>query len=895
MGNGGPPQETAADARGETNDPLLPALLGAQGLISTARTNNPLIVRKEQLATYNLMVDTYSSAVDRVKKATKINTSAGTPQAESNETSLILHRGLGGLSISQEDPLEAFRVAQGLDKVREELFAELKDTVDPEGGINELFSFCLKLDKICTNIGELNALFPHLTLTEISFLPLLQELPTYFTSYGTTYDPHKIAPEAGILDDAQKRVPAQFIGRPHGMTYVLDTYFPDSDNEGVRSNDPYQILGMTDGSDQVETVLFQEGIAKMIYQLIPLIISNNDLYKRIWKEASEALQLGIGRIAQLAYERTTGTINPENLQDAIAWLPKEQRVAFLTERSLLERLVVQATLKDEAHDVILRAQDVVKLVGILDQVPQCLTTQPAFKGFVQPNGATVRFFNTEGQLVEECVLSPVHARALMQSMDAEYNDSSRENSTVMHIFDELTIAAQTKIMEGAQPLSRIENVGMQAWQEHSVALQVLPSPVLRTVRSWGEMYRHVITAKDEILESTTKIGADEAELYQRVLNILPPSFWKDVDVLRKVRETRSLADFHHNMLTSGTYRPDTLTVSVHETSEYLFPDLPDIAQADRIFTILHECGESLWATMEQSLKARWSAISWKKRLKTKKPKAVIHSEERQREHFLTRYSRSAPNEDFAEHFAAYVCTGPNFRNRSLLSLPLQKKYELLQSIVAERAEKDSLEFQQILPWSLEEMQAGWNYEREQKDLEHAIQDRQAALDALDAQAQEEIDTVRASFDQMTEVEVHREAIEEADIEDPSERQFLESMPPENASQPLTREWKAERQRIVAIQAEDCLTALMPEENTERQEISVNIARILIARPWKNARHAIAKILAVFGSKEEVFEVLATLHDIDVSSGMAKLDIQGIVDMVKQTKSEDEEGGRDKGV
>ena len=383
-----PEQEIQGQATGEKQDVSM-VLVPIEKMLPGLRVStNALVVHQQRKELYDNIVFGYCAAhqrlnelqvaVEKQEKVSKTQAQITGDQKPTTAIALLTKKRHEIALMHGQDALELVRTQLGLDTVRGELLEELRSKISPERGL-EMLSLWTKaiLGKECVTIREANELFPNLTLSELAFFPLLEQLPLTMMLFGTTFDATSFAKQVGWEEEAnanmQRRIPQQVWATVQGLAYVLDTYIPEHQDKGISEYDPYSVLGLTGVNNGVELVEFTLRIKRIVQKLVPLLMSNARLYERVWANSPESLQVGFGRIARVALEKVYGEDGKDaanvSLSVAIDLLNAEQKIRFNNERQCLEQTVVQASIYDLARDVMLRVDEVIKLCGILDHVP----------------------------------------------------------------------------------------------------------------------------------------------------------------------------------------------------------------------------------------------------------------------------------------------------------------------------------------------------------------------------------------------------------------------------------------------------------------------------------------------------------------------------------------------
>lgn len=826
------------------------------------------MVYKERQQLYDHVVYSYSQAHQRVKELQAAAQRQAGEQVKSKPTSVsqpsmalaMLTKKKNEIAVMHnQDALEAVRVQLGLDQLRDDVLDKLRKKLSFERGLQRLSAWTKHhLGKPCDTIREANELFPHLTLSELSFFALLEELPQWMLLYGTTFDATQLAHKAGIEDfaGAQRRVPQQLWGTVHGLTYVLDDYEPENDDTGTSEGDAYAVLGFTGIREDVQFIEYNYEAKRMVRGLVPLLLSNARLYEKVWHNSPESLQVGFGRIARLALERTMSDEVKEaasvSLSATIDSLTPEQRKLFEDERRCLEQTLVQASVYDLARDVMLRADEVVRLVGILHLVPRCLVQEQPFTGFIQPYGASLKFIAPDGKIVEQCPFSPLHGREAVETIQSEMDDVGRENRTIAHLFRELFVSVQGEIMDrfsnDEESLSLLEATALKMWVERGVVLQPLPVWSLVPVRDFmRDIVHYTPTGKDVVTRVTSKIGFAEAQQIAMTLQLTPHVLLERVKRVVKIPAIHSIAALMDGMVIKGCYEANSQTVTLMEFSEKLYGNIPAIEKASRSFTLLHECGEAVWTMLDEDTRARWKKISW------------TQSRRQLEKHFLTFYAHHKDEkEDFCDHLAAYILHGPEFRVAAAKAGPLKRKYRQLRQILATLT-GSPIEYPRFVPWTIREIHGALQQEVERMKLEDAIMFEGGRIAELNKENAERVFQIRKTFETL--IADEERAIDAEDIEDPVERQLAEQ--DDDEEEEYAEEIKTEDGFIEVHEVRALVTDAL-ETVCDREEPGLNfrslrnkVTNCVLDDDWDGVEDAL-----YFLDEEDKEDVMSLLRDIN---------------------------------
>ncbi len=850
------------------------ALVSIEKMLPGLRVStNALVVHQQRKELYDNIVFGYCAAHQRLKelqvavekqqKASETQTQETQVSGEEKPTTALalLTKKRHEIALMHgQDALELVRTQLGLDIVRGELLEELRSKLSPERGLEMLSAWTkVILKKECATIREANELFPHLTLSELAFFPLLEHLPLSMMLFGTTFDATSLAEKTEFTEEEiagiSHRIPQQVWATVQGLAYVLDKYVPENQDKGILEYDPYSILGLTGVNEGVELVEFTVKIKRIVQQLVPLLMSNSHLYEKVWANSPESLQVGFGRIARVALEKTCGEDGKDvakvSLSAAIDLLDAEQKKRFNNERQCLEQTVVRASVYDLARDVMLRVDEVVKLCGILNHVPRCLMQEQPFTGFIKPFGVCVNFIAPDGKIVETCPFSPVHGRDAVETLHAESQDSGRENRTIAFLFRELFMSVQGNVMDkGAQDpmnLSLLEATALQLWVERHVVLQPLPAWSLVQVRDWSkDLLGYTITGKDVVTRLTSKVGVQEAQQIAMTLSLPAVKLLERVKRIVKTQSIHSIGAIMAGMVIEGTYEAGSQTITLMEFPEMLYTDISPMKKAVRSFTLLHECGEAVWTMLQDSDKEQWKKISWPRTARKKAEK-----------HFLTFYAHHKDEkEDFCDHFAAYILHGPEFRMATANARPLKRKYRLLRSIIANLTGIAS-EFPRFIPWTIREIQGALEQEIKQMELKEAIEleEKNASKSYLDNK--ERIFEIRKSFEQLVAQDDRK--IDAQDAEDPDDRKAAEQEEDEDEEyeDPIQEEEGLIEVHEVRAKVKDVLESIMDPQEPEFRSLRRKVVDCLLEGDWEGVEDALN-----FLNEDDKEETMDLLREID---------------------------------
>lgn len=685
---------------------------------------------------------------------------------------LVVHKESVALAHVQ-DALEEARLKLGLNDERERLFNLIWERVSLEKGFEMFNKACRQvLGRCFSSLGELYNSFPHLSATELALLPFVKRVPQYFLTFGHNLeilnDPY------GELDPNRAEVAPTLIGATvQGLAFAAADF--DFAKDEIKETDPYRYAGVTGKRTDVEVVPFIDEVQRAFDRLIPLVYTNSRLHDRLWQEASgSALGIGFGRIAELAYLRCFGTRPKRDGQtlsftSTINQLTGENRQRFEEMRQAVESNVYQAIVMDLGRDTLLRPDEVFSMIGLLTKLPEAFLQDELFRGYIQPYGPGVKIIDQQGELREFIPYNPFFLRQAVYNLYWEVVDVSRANSTFAGIFNQLLIQTEAKVLtetvESGGDLSELEGIKADLQLQYGVILEFLPKHKSSELRgSLQAMGAGVLLSEGRREQTNSRMSLDEAREVAQVVRLLPKELLRQVRLIKKVVATRvPLQAYLSGMHSEGEYVEQDKEIILYKTGTLLPSQIEAVYRLRRMFTLLHEVGESVWPMLSSQEQALWRSISWGGPVNDKAS------------HFLTFYSHaSGGRDDFCDHFAAYVFHGEEFRQKAALNEPLGQKYQFIRGVF-ERLTSQAKEYQQVSPLLLEEIHGELEQEVQRMDLAEAVQAREEEDERRWEESREKIAQVVKSHEEIEAGKRRKEELKEEDDLEPIERPFEEGV------------------------------------------------------------------------------------------------------------------------
>lgn len=668
------------------------------------------------------------------------------------------------LALYKTDPLEQYRIDQGLVGQREHLYNQLYRELSAEKGLD---SFNRATGKNYADIQALNQDYPHVLQAELALFSLVDSVPAVYVEAGKPRPNN----QALIVEDDDFLVPMMVGASVNGL---LCTRYADDPNV-IAPDDAYGQVGITGAPGPIEVVPFKASVEAAVTELVSLTISNYRMHERVINNSPTATVDGFSKLDRVVLEKILGSQYRADvpLGRQLSSLTPEQRREFEQAKTEMDRLIAQAIVIDPNTGHIMNTGDIVKLIGVLDSIPQVLVNeQKPFQGFFIPYGPGVMFLNEEGQPMQYIPYRGFYLRNALQGLYYETVDIGKNNNTMALIFNDLSRQAEAASLlsfeENNEDLSQLEEIKMDIKLVYGIDLDIHPR--MDIVATSGEAEARNLRGAVTKLEPRLKIGLDEAKQIFETLKLLPKELLGGVKIIRKhSRKLLTLEDIMEGAEMVASFEKGRGILTIYED-----PNLPYIAfspelRVQKSFAIVHEVAHSLWGSVPPELRRQWQDISWDNEGKRKDEVAG----------FLTLYSHVAtPEEDFCDSFASYVLHGNEFRTKAQDNTSLSNKYDFIKQFLANRLGR-GLEFSQISPYNLEAISGAIDQQIEKLSKEQSaemIGNVEAREDVVARQAMESVtkSTDRAQAVDVVDPSDDSEAIENA--ADPiGEQIYRESM------------------------------------------------------------------------------------------------------------------------
>lgn len=510
-------------------------------------------------------------------------------------------------------PLEDKRRANGLDLLREEIYSDLATQCSLQAGLACLNRWTSAYaDLPCENIQDARKLFPNLTLTEISFLPLLAEVPVTYLQCSTGFDSRaalaRDEPEmaAEMSTASAPETPMQLEMRVDGISFGSDL----SDLGVVSETSGTSITNPED----CEITPYRPEVQARLSELVSLVIEAPRLVELLREQTTESLSVGVGRVQQAALNRISNP-NPaeaadedlsaarlRSIADDIKSLDGDQARAFEVEEARITNQIVRARVKHDNGESI-SVHELVGLIGLLRDVPACLVQEQPYQGKILFAGANLLFANEkDGRIIEVCPLDYECRRVMREALFSERVASSDSNRTTHEIQRALSSRIQTALfsdlfVEGqpqadlAERCSPIEESALRMYREFNISVLGLAE------RELGDAPGNVGTGISGPTSPMTrlKLSVDEMAQICAVFERIGKDLAHNVGSVEKVQRNIMSSDAADTLSTCTVqFDLETKRITIAEIKEQPFSLTPAAGRHERAFLLAHAVGMSLW-------------------------------------------------------------------------------------------------------------------------------------------------------------------------------------------------------------------------------------------------------------------------------------------------------------
>lgn len=501
------------------------------------------------------------------------------------------------------------------------------------------------------NVGQLNRLLPNVTTLELALISLTEKAPKILLEPEGVSMPYRV-----LLS---------------GIEWANDAYDPDTERQGLYARDPYQYLGVTAVGAGTEYTYFNPWVQRLIKTALKTQLSDRHFFTHFWTHHDESALGGLKLLKE-----AKGT------------------------RVLLNKKVVDADFERE-----LSIADVVRLVGLLEKVPDVLNAPEAARVHFKPFAGGLLFLNAEGRPAEFVPYHPHLQRVGVQEVHYKTEGDMSDRNSMAHQFlgEKLTGELYDGALEqtGGE-LSALEDRGLEFLSKYRIALPL----AARSSMDPRERDMSVFFSARSL-----KMGMQELNALDRTMALIPPPVLARArdgspygGGIRAIRKNHSpslnFLDWSRQAGTLGFYNSVERTITLEHMQQVPFANLDSVGRQLWEDTLLHEVGEALFDSLSPADKEEVvSLYPWQtrtlggqadgSRLPGPVVLAMLNDEFELNElvlgfknaelplHVLTSYSSANPRDLFCENFQAYLAHGEEFRERAKHSPYLQRYYQWL--------------------------------------------------------------------------------------------------------------------------------------------------------------------------------------------------------------------------
>ena len=630
------------------------------------------------------------------------------------------------------DSLEGLRRESGLDIHREELIEGIRKDISFDEGLKKLLVY---INKYGTDrLGELGMsrartlrdvakVMPEISSAEIAWLSTLRSVPDVYLQQNRGVPT--------ILDFNVEGIEFGFDG--------LDNF----ELERIASFDAYAAAGFTGVAEGVTFKPYEAKFAKAFKALALLTLSDSLVYTKLYdQQSANSLVKGEGNLKRKLIEN-----NIEHYSFTAEELEKHKlRDLDLSsdEHSELEDRIrdtlANKQLFDLGRDAMCSTSDLVTTVGLLERVPEVLVGGDKFAGYVLPFGKGLKFLDQDGNEVEYVAYDPYLRLEAQQHIRHASVDISRNNQLVHWFFDAYAQDIEARISgDETLPIDRLRerfrvNYGT-----------VVPTRAVKSITAIGN-FMEVGNLKTSGLGIgyTLKIGTDELQVLLDVLDKLPRDLVPEITAVHRRRTmSDSLAMFIGGFEKLGSYSRDNRDIKLYSAEDKSYRQFSAVERQELEDTLLHETGHGIWPTLSESQRASWRRVSKadSRTLDDEIKGAFVYDIEQTREIYTSGGYREEDlpdefrdkkpvdyltvrvwmEEDFAEHFSAYVNHGVEFRERASKNRYLKRKYDFFKRLFGERAvDGETKEYDSKPGVTLEHIQGYKGHLMKKRSLDQAL-------------------------------------------------------------------------------------------------------------------------------------------------------------------------------
>lgn len=554
--------------------------------------------------------------------------------------------------LTKYNTLEENRKRRGFDKTRNQIEKAIREMLSYKEGYRRL-SVAQKKQDIDYSVGRALAVYlgkrefkihdddvqlnlaMSLTSEEIAWVSVLKKVPY------TVFD-HRLASVPTIVDKFYD-----------GVEWALDSISIKDNPELPR--DTYAMAGMTGGRSDAEFCYFEERMKVALQGLYIGWIADSYIFDRCVNELdSAALVSGDTKLLRF-FAAKDGVA----LDDSYA----------IRNRARVNEWIKTCKVVSVVDQRVWTGREFVKLIGILEAVPACISEQAkvAFiacgKGLMFLNPATL-------EEIDYVPFDPFVAHIAENEIHYSAQAIDRGNPIWHFIFRMVGFwIAEKNKAEGN--VSKLEAMAKTIEKKYGAEV------ILGVEKKARDDDSKRVSGDVTPLDYSVKIGYWDLFNVDLVFSRMPRWHLEGVKTIRRSAHGIAAKEIMTGTTHRGSYHVDAKELELYIPS-YNDPDHFDLEQKlspglDSVIytlTVAHETGHAVY--FENAwIREKWKAIS-----------AARDNYPRNKRlgNFLTAYASVSPEEDFAEHYACYVLLGDQFRHESAVHPVLFEKYQFMTEV-----------------------------------------------------------------------------------------------------------------------------------------------------------------------------------------------------------------------
>ncbi len=606
-------------------------------------------------------------------------------QAPSRNQNALMVTSTAVLSM-HKDSLEELRRQRGLDKYREKLLQSIHDNISFEEGLEKILFHLntkkrslLREHKIkkATSLEHVSILMPEISASEIAWISTLKEVPKVYFDY-------------------ENGVPTILDFNIDGIEFGFDGLNPN-DFQLEISPDPFVNAGFTGISTDAEFYEFSAPFKKAFHQIGMLILSDSFIYQKCY-ESNKASSLikGDGRLKRTLIERDPASygVSLEQLKNTLLQNLPIDRKKLQNLEDLIKKILTNKNVFDLGRNNLCSPLDLITIIGILNKVPEPLISEDAFEGYILPFGKGLKIINSDGKEIEYI---PFTGYLQLEAQEGLYHlseDISRKNVLFSLVFNEYAKSIEAKFNEPEiLKIDRLREIFRKTYEIE------IPSRSTKNLTKVNDPMIHSFSKTsgedNEMMNYTLKMGVFEMESLINAISNIPKKLIPEIRMItREYESADSPSLILGGIANLGQYNKLNKRITLYTPENEQFHHFSALEQQIFGDTLIHEIAHGIWDNLDQEIKKRWKHISkanYSTKLTDNYKRAFVYDMGTQRRAYsdisLDGSERNSlltnsllKEEDFCEHFAAYINHAIEFRELSEQSEDLARKYGFLKKL-----------------------------------------------------------------------------------------------------------------------------------------------------------------------------------------------------------------------